>query len=345
MSIYNFLTLFAITFLLSFLIVWYWQKVLRQKQILDLPNHRSSHSIPTPRAGGIGIFLSFFIGISWLWILYQKTNRDDLFLLGGSVLVFCVGLIDDFKSTRRRLRLGVHLVSSGFVIIWMWEPFINWVDFDSFGYTLPIFLCIFWIIGIVWSINLFNFMDGINGIAGMEAVFLSSALAILMASENRGEQIFYKLILLAVATLGFIIWNFPRAMVFLGDAGSGFLGFVIAAFASYSFLVVNISVWTLLTISSLFWMDATFTIIKRILRKEKIFNAHNSHAYQILARKWRSHASVTIAYSVVNVLILFPLAFAMQRYSDYSLILFVLVTLSFSFLYTIISKMEGNHAS
>ncbi|MCC5814318.1 MAG: glycosyltransferase family 4 protein [Leptospira sp.] len=345
MPIFNFYVLFGVTFLLSFLIVWYWQKALRAKEILDRPNERSSHSIPTPRAGGVGIFLSFFIGLSFLWILIQKTNMGDVFLLAGSLFVFCVGLMDDFQSTKRRVRLSIHFIASFFIIIWMWNPFQDWAASFGFGIFFPAFLCGLWILGIVWSINLFNFMDGINGIAGMEAVFLSSALAILFAYENRGEQIFYKLILLSVATLGFIIWNFPRAVVFLGDAGSGFLGYVIAAFASYAYLVVDISIWTLLTISSLFWMDATFTILKRLQKKEKIFNAHNSHAYQILARKWKSHASVTIAFSIVNVLILLPLGFAMQRFEDLASLLFLILLIVMASLYLKISQLEEKNAT
>lgn len=341
---YQYLSIaFLSTFLLSFSIVYFWQKILRKRNILDLPNDRSSHTIPTPRAGGIGIFFSYFLGLVGIWILYHSTQWDDIFLLSGSLLVFSVGLWDDFQSTKRRIRLFIHFTSSVFIVIWLWDPFLVYfgTKIDS-----PILLCLLafiWVIGIVWSINLYNFMDGINGIAGMEAVFLSSAMAVFLAMENRGEQVFYKLILLAIATLGFVIWNFPRALVFLGDAGSGFLGFILAGFASYSVLSAGISVLSLLVIFSLFWIDTSLTILKRLKNKEKIFNAHNSHAYQILSRKWKSHANVTILYSLINVLILFPIAVCIQKFPSFAWNIFGFVILGETLIYIFISKMEGNY--
>lgn len=334
------------TFGMSLALVWVWQYGLRKKQIYDLPNHRSSHTVPTPRAGGIGIFFAYSIGLIVLWAVLGIFRMEDVYLFLGAILVFGVGLWDDFRSTRKRIRILVHFLSAGFVYLWVYDGFHKWIEPYTTNILLEEGLALIWIIGIVWAINLFNFMDGINGIAGMQTVYMASSTAILLAMENREETRMIQLSLLSLATMGFLVWNFPQAKVFLGDCGSGLMGFILSAMGSWAFFTGSLSGWGLLLLGSLFWLDASLTLLKRFLRGENLGEAHRSHAYQILARSWNSHATVTILYMFINLFVILPLAYIIQRYPDWGIVIFSATMVVLTCAYVGVTRMEeSNHGS
>jgi Fuc2NAc and GlcNAc transferase len=160
----------------------------------------------------------------------------------------------------------------------------------------------------VWTLNLCNFMDGIDGIAASEAVFISCAGALLGLVGGGSHEVGAVALVLALASGGFLCWNWPPAKVFLGDVGSGYLGYVVAVCALAAGRTNPVALWVWLILGGAFFVDATVTLIRRVLRGERVYEAHRSHAYQRLARRWRSHGKVTVALLIVNVLWLSPWA-------------------------------------
>jgi len=191
-------------------------------------------------------------------------------------------------------------------------------------------LNLFWVanvlvvIAIVWMINLYNFMDGIDGIAGTEAITILGAAAIFLWVQNSGLAAVCLLIIAAV--LGFLIWNWPPAKVFMGDVGSGFLGFVFAVLAIWSENsgAVPLLIWLLLL--GVFIVDATVTLVKRMAGGEKLYEAHRSHVYQLAVQAGYSHKQVTLTVLLINIMLGIVAAVALYYYNY--MLLITLVTMA-----------------
>lgn len=228
-----------------------------------------------------------------------------LFLLGcGSVAL--VGYIDDIRSMSARSRFLVHLLAAVFAVVMIGDSSIpTWLGLGPAG--IWIVRC-FGVLAIAWGTNLFNFMDGIDGIAGSEAVFVSASGAWLTAlfAPNRGLE--GAMLCLAAASAGFLTWNWPPARIFMGDVGSSFLGFTLVAlgWAASSQGGLRFEVWIIL--AGVFIVDASLTLIRRMLRGDRWTDAHRMHAYQHLARRWRSHLGVTTTVTAINIFWLLPWA-------------------------------------
>jgi Fuc2NAc and GlcNAc transferase len=179
-----------------------------------------------------------------------------------------------------------------------------------FGYVLGV-------LGVVWTLNLFNFMDGIDGIAASEAVFVGGG-AILLGLHTASTDVAAVACILCAASAGFLIWNWPPAKIFMGDVGSGYLGYVIAVLAMAATLDNPVAVWVWLILGGVFFVDATVTLARRSLMGERLHEAHRSHAYQWLARRWRSHRRVTLSVLAVNVFWLLPAAWLAMRYPQFA---------------------------
>jgi Fuc2NAc and GlcNAc transferase len=303
-------SLLAATFGVSLIVVGWVRRYALSNNILDLPNARSSHTCPMPRGGGLAIFLSFAAAAFALCVgdlLDLKTTMLLLFA-GGSIGM--IGFLDDRWDLRARTRLAVHLAAAILVVATLgglpddqlarWGMGTFWVG------------SIFTVLVIVWGTNLFNFMDGIDGIAASEAIFFSVAGAWLnWANGDLGMSV--ALLSVAAATLGFLAWNWPPARIFMGDVGSGFLGFIITALAVLASRRggTPIEVWPIL--GGVFVVDATTTLIRRILRGDAFMEPHNTHAFQHLARRLNSHKRVTLMVIAVNVLWLYPWAYVVNR--------------------------------
>jgi Fuc2NAc and GlcNAc transferase len=172
------------------------------------------------------------------------------------------------------------------------------------------------VIGIVWVLNLFNFLDGIDGIAASEAIFVALAGAWLTGAGHARPDIAASSLAFAAACSGFLLWNWPPAKIFLGDVGSGYLGYVIAVLALAAARTNSVALWVWLILGGAFFVDATVTLVRRTLRGAPPHEAHRTHAYQWLARTWRSHRRVTLALLVLNVLWLLPWAVLASRYPN-----------------------------
>jgi len=261
----------------------------RRRSILDRPNERSSHAIPTPRGGGVAIIVSFYLML--IILFYEGLIESKLFfaLLPG-LGIAAIGFIDDLKSLSPLLRLlSQILFATGALIILGGLNLFEGGNSSVLWFALTVF-------GMVWFINLYNFMDGADGYASMEAIFVALAFYIFTKTEVT--------ILLACAIVGFLFWNWPKAKVFMGDVGSTTLGFILIVIGIYFHNQTTIEIYYFLILTSLFWFDATLTILRRAIKREKLTTAHNKHLYQILIRSGYSHIHTLFLGLTINLALL-----------------------------------------
>jgi len=300
----------------SFLLTELIRRYSIKTKFLDVPNERSSHSIATPRGGGLSIVITFLavIGLSDL-----LATGIVFALIGSGILVAGVGFWDDKDHIPARWRLLSHFSAAFWAIYFLGEL----PEFLLFGFTVNPGL-----IGIVsvafllvWLLNLFNFMDGIDGIAASETVFVASGAAFFFWL-NGIENLSFVSLVLAASTMGFLILNWSPAKIFMGDVGSGFLGLMLGLIA-YADVLDGGSIWIWLVLFGVFLVDSGITLLRRILNGNKWYEAHCSHAYQHAARKW-GHKRVTFATIVINIFWLFPLANLIYWYEGVSIFIVLL---------------------
>jgi Fuc2NAc and GlcNAc transferase len=284
-----------------------------QRQWLDVPNERSSHHTPTPRGGGLGIVIASVLGFATLWITGAVDAGLCIALVGGGLMVAWIGFRDDRAPVGPGARLAVHMAAAGWALAWLGGvPPIQFgattVEFGVSGYLLGA-------LAIGWVLNLFNFMDGIDGIAASEAAFMALAGA-LLAGGSSALGVPAAGMVFGAACLGFLAWNWPPAKIFMGDVGSGFLGYVLAVLALAAMWESPVALFAWLALGGVFFVDASVTLVRRLLRGERVHQAHRSHAYQWLARRWGAHLPVTLSVLSVNFLVLLPVAGFCMAYPE-----------------------------
>jgi Fuc2NAc and GlcNAc transferase len=273
--------------------------------LIDVPNLRSSHTLPTPRGGGMAFVVVFLAGLGALSALGVLAREYLWSLLGAGAWVAFVGFLDDHRHIPAGWRLLAHFIGAGWGLYWLGgfppvQIFGQAIDLDRFGHLFGVFY-------LVWLLNLYNFMDGIDGIAGIEAITVCLGGALLFfldGSQNAGLVP----ALLSAATAGFLFWNFPPAKIFMGDAGSGFLGIVLGLISLQSAWSNPVFFWSWLCLLGVFIVDATWTLWRRFRRGESLHEAHRSHAYQFAARHYDSHKAVALSVGAINLFWLLPLA-------------------------------------
>jgi Fuc2NAc and GlcNAc transferase len=261
-----------------------------RNEVLDLPNARSSHSVPTPRGGGAAVLIASALGIMLSQALGLVHAREALTLGFGMVVLGIVGWADDRVGVKPPVRLAIHFA------IAMWTVFmlggLPSVQFGNDSLAVGPIGYIVATLAIVWSINLFNFMDGIDGLAGSQALLIFAAAAVLLFL--RGDYSLATIpAILAATSAGFLAWNWPPAKIFMGDVGSGAIGYLIAGLALAAENNRSASLLSFAIIYGVFIFDATVTLVRRLARGDRVMEAHRDHAYQRLTRAWGSHASVT----------------------------------------------------
>jgi Fuc2NAc and GlcNAc transferase len=275
---------------------------------MDIPNERSSHITPTPRGGGIAFVSTSLIGFLIL-LLNDALNRTELLsLCCAGVIVAIAGHLDDRqKISGATVRLVLHAISAIILIVGVGIP----AQISLFDRTVNtgIVGSILGVIYLVWLLNLFNFMDGTDGIAASEAIFVALAGAFLnyhvLSHANHSDAA----IVLAASTFGFLLYNWSPAKIFMGDVGSGYLGIVVGGLSLMAAKQQHELLWVWIILLAVFVSDATITLIRRLLRKQKPHVAHRSHAYQHLAIRFNSHAKVSLIVLAINVVWLLPIAF------------------------------------
>ncbi|MBW3833730.1 MraY family glycosyltransferase [Aeromonas dhakensis] len=281
-----------------------------QTRLLDQPNHRSSHQVPTPRGGGMAIVATFLLAAP-LFItripLPSGISQSSFALIWVAALgIALVGFIDDHISLKPRTRLIVQSMAAALVVSAVDGlpelTFFGWqLDLAWLGYLLA------WL-GVIWFINLYNFMDGIDGLAAGEAVVICLFMAFfhyLVGGEWSSAGLS---LLLGASAAGFLCWNFPPARIFMGDGGSGFLGLMLASLMLLDAASAPQFLWAWLVMLGVFVVDATWTLLNRYRRKCRLSEAHRTHAFQYAARRWQSHRNVTLTVLLINSLWLAPIA-------------------------------------
>lgn len=277
------------------------------RSMLDVPNDRSSHTVPTPRGGGVSIVVTFLSGLVAMWSAGLIDSGFFLGAVGAGGLVAVIGFMDDHGHIAARWRLLGHFAAAAWVLWWtggLAPVEVFGIAFDP-GWVGNVFALFY----LVWMLNLYNFMDGIDGLASVEAISVCGS-ACLLHWINGHEGFVWTPLLLAMSVLGFLVWNFPPAKIFMGDAGSGFLGIILGALGLQAASVSADMLWAWLILLGVFVVDATFTLLRRLLRGEKVYEAHRSHAYQYASRVYGRHLPVTVAVALINVLWLLPVAIA-----------------------------------
>jgi Fuc2NAc and GlcNAc transferase len=275
--------------------------------IVDTPNARSSHTQPTPIGGGVAVVLTFLAGLAILTARDRVPTELFIAMAGGGGALALVGFIDDFRGLAAGVRALVQFAAATWGLYWLGG--MPAIQLGPFLVDQPWALNAFGAVGMVWIINLYNFMDGTDGLAGSEAVFVALCGGGLLLWSGH-LHLASAALLLAAATGGFLYWNLPRARIFLGDVGSVFIGFVLCLFLVQGAIETDASIWPWLLLLGAFIVDATVTLVRRIWLGAKWHEAHRSHAYQRLARRWDSHGKLLAAAMAVNLLGLAPAAIA-----------------------------------
>ncbi|NKB31599.1 MAG: glycosyl transferase [Pseudomonadales bacterium] len=304
------LPLVAVVFLAAILITWLLQKKAARLRLLDAPIARSAHSNPTPKGGGLSIFL--LVGIA---TIYFYLNGDipltEFLALTAAFVIGLLGLIDDLVSLRLRWRLPVQFLAACWVVYWLGG--VAPIDFALFVLSNPLMLSAMGVFALIWLLNLYNFMDGIDGIATTELIFVNVMSLFLVINSSDQVVSLLSAILLA-AGAGFLVWNWAPAKIFLGDVGSSFIGFILGILALLTMQHESLTVWTWFILLGVFVVDATVTLAVRCVNGQSWYEGHASHAYQNAARRYKSHAKVTIRVVVINCFWLAPMAWlSVQR--------------------------------
>lgn len=275
------------------LIVW-----LKRRAVWDIPNERSSHSEITPRGGGIVVSGGILLGLA-AWSLAD--GGGAILLAPGMAMLAIISWLDDRRGgLPAGFRLVAQLVAVGFIFFMftLLPPGFYSVTHGLVPYGLElVVLFLAW----VWFVNLFNFMDGINGITAVEMITVGLGSALVFAVHRNGAPDFVGLAV-AAAGLGFLPWNWGKAKIFLGDVGSVPVGYLLGGLLL--FLALEGAWAAALILPMYYWMDATVTLLRRLLRGEKVWQAHRSHFYQQGARRLGSHAAVSLRIAGLNMILI-----------------------------------------
>lgn len=290
--------LWILAAVLSFLLTGAATFYARRRGLLDHPGDRHSHSVPTPRGGGLGWILAYF-----LFLGFEFAVTGDAFpafdgmgaLLAGTAMLAILGAWDDHRDLSAGLRFAVQLlVSIGLLASFAGAGLFN-------GWIAGVFGVLF----TLWMINLYNFMDGSNGMAATQGLFVFLLTAWLFARVEDPAGLNISLLLTACC-VGFLPWNLGQARVFMGDVGSLALGFSVAGLLIYGAGSGAFSIPVALMVSSLFLADATLTLLLRVFTGERWYNAHRQHLYQRLILRGWSHGRVLLTYQGINLVLVLP---------------------------------------
>lgn len=301
----NLLLIFTSLLLTAWLLTGALRRYALARSIIDIPNERSSHTVPTPRGGGVAIVISFLVAVPLLALLNLLDWNEAIALLGAGTGIALLGFLDDLGHIAARWRLLGHFSGAAWVLFWLGGfPQLTILDYrlplGSLGHVLGLLY-------IVWLLNLYNFMDGIDGLASVEAITVSLGGVLLYVITGHFNEIWAP-IALTCATTGFLVWNFPPARIFMGDAGSGFLGISLATLSLQAGNIDSQLFFGWLILLGVFIVDSTMTLIRRLIRGEKIYEAHRSHAYQFASRRFGRHLPVTLGVMAINLVWLMPLS-------------------------------------
>lgn len=304
--------LFILAIFISWGLTGIYRRWAQSNNWLDIPNHRSSHTTAIPGSAGT---ILLFLYASTLAINIATSSLSvtkEQLLWSYPVLMGVIGIIDDRFDVSSKLRF------IGYSIILMAALAVLWPlpALTAFGVTLANHYLLFalTLLVLLWLVNLYNFMDGINGLAGFQALFICGSIIYLSNSTLAGLPLTL-LIVISGTVIGFLYWNFPVAKVFMGDSGSIFIGCWIGLLALKS----DLTPWCWMILMATFVTDTSYTLLVRMAQGDRWREAHSVHAYQILARQLHSHSKVVAVYMLINILWLLPLAYLATQQPSHAL--------------------------
>ncbi|PKE29241.1 glycosyl transferase [Rahnella sp. AA] len=315
------LSILLISVLLSWLLTAVFRQYAIRHHVMDIPNARSSHSVPTPRGGGMAVVISFLIALTGFCGTVIGFSSIWLWITLALLLIAAVGFIDDHRSLSPRLRLSVQFLSAALVLLGIG----NVPALSLAGWIIP---PAWWIwgllaIGLVWFINLYNFMDGIDGLASGEAIIVGIAISVLHWIEGDSSAVSYISLILSASCLGFFFWNRPPAKIFMGDGCSGFLGLAMGTMMLVDAMKDPERLWAWLILLGVFVVDATWTLLTRWRQGNRLSEAHRSHAYQQAALRW-GHGKVTASVAGITLIWLMPMAWLVFSGRCYGIVALVI---------------------
>ncbi len=265
---------------------------IKKALYMDIPNQRSSHEQPMPRAGGAPIAATAIAAIILLGIIrpHLLPLKWVLSIAVGGGAVAWIGWRDDKSPVPAHTRFIIHIIAAAWAVNCLMPSELS---------IFVKFAAGFWV---AWSINFYNFMDGIDGLAGAEAVVIALGAGYIAGRLGLMGSLTVAWVT-AAAALGFLFWNWPPAKIFMGDAGSGFLGYTFGCLAIGSGTGWAGGFYTYLVLLGLFWGDASITLLKRIIRGERFWEAHREHFYQQAVQKGFTHHEVTLCFVTINMLL------------------------------------------
>jgi len=307
----------VVSFIFSIVVTGLLQKYALKHSLIDIPNERSSHSMPTPRGGGLSIVIPVLLCIVMLLFLEQLDRNITLALGTGCFFVASVGWIDDHQHIPANWRALFYGIAAVLAVYFLNES----DDFQLVFHQLPFvivssFMIVIWI---VWMINLYNFMDGTDALAAIQSICTSLIVGVLFWLQGQ-YGLATVCFVIAASSCGFLFWNWPPAKIFMGDAGSCSLGFCFGVLAVIGEIQGSLPFTVFFILLSIFICDTTLTLLMRVFANKKWYQAHKSHAYQRLVQLGMSHKKLALYLLLINVMILWPMAsmaFVWDEYSYY----------------------------
>jgi Fuc2NAc and GlcNAc transferase len=268
--------------------------------LLDFPNERSAHTRPVPRGGGVAIVLTILVGIVTGALLGFIPSKTAGALVGGAILVSLVGWIDDRKSLPTRIRLAAQLGAATWTVVLL-QGYLR-INLGWSAAELGVAGSVLAAVGIMWGTNFFNFMDGVDGLAAVEAVMVGLAGGGMLLWDGH-PQLALIAFLVAGAAAGFLRWNWHPAQVFMGDVGSTTLGFLFCSLAVASENAGSVSLFTWGTLLGVFVFDPTLTLVRRLRYGNRWSTPHLDFAFHRAVRDGRSHSQVTTGVVTINLVL------------------------------------------
>lgn len=297
-------------------------KILVSKYFIVQPNYRSLHKLPTPTGAGIVFSLVFVCAIYFIFGPFEAGAELLTLLCLGGAAVTLFGLLDDMVDLKASTKLFSQLLLAGLCVYHLR------VYFHSYDGSLLYFFAMFTAIFIVvWMMNAYNFIDGIDGLAASGAIIISVTIYLSLLLSGSDAMVTTIFLLIFAAVSGFAYFNWPPASIFMGDSGSMFLGYIFAVLLLFTVLSGVLSIWTWLTVFGYFLVDTTVTQIVRVLFVNKWWRPHRSHAYQNIARISGSHIKTISGVVLYHLLWILPLTLLTVFIPDYASII-TLIALS-----------------
>jgi Fuc2NAc and GlcNAc transferase len=328
LALYSWWLLIGLAFVSGIVGTWLIRHYALRRGLLDIPSQRSLHDIPLPRGGGLAIATIILATILLLGLTGSLSLTVFMALFPAAVFVTVIGWIDDHHQLPAGWRALGYLLAAGWFVIWsggLPEISLGTVKVltgagsvsDPGVLVMPAWLVMLMlVIGIAWLTNLYNFMDGTDGLAGLQATLAGCAGGWLFWQQG-ADSLALICILAAAGTSGFLIWNWPPAKIFMGDVGSCLLGFTFGCLAVLGELLADLPALLWMILLAVFIWDASLTLLMRIIKRERWYSAHRKHAYQRLVQMGLGHGHLIWLFLGFNVLVLWPLTWWSYRQPEY----------------------------